>query len=180
MRKFILASFAVLTIGTAAYAEPTKVEAILIKQFLVCDEGLAAGCDSFVESAFSDALIVFNGAVETGSAAAQNNIAMHYETGAGVAKNEVEAARLYLIAAEAGIPMAQYNFAMLAVTKHVIGEATDPTQRDTDMATAYMWLTIASEHGLTLATESRQELVDFMSEQAIATANQRIQARQRK
>jgi TPR repeat protein len=180
MRKSILTTLAALVIGTAAHAEPTKVEAILIKQFLICDEGLAAGCESFGNSAFSDALIVFTGAVENGSAAAQNNIAMLYETGAGVVKNDAKASRHYLIAAEAGIPIAQYNLAMLTVTKHVIGEATEPGERDTDMATAYMWLTIASEQGLALAMESLQELGDFMSEQAIATANQRIQAKQRK
>lgn len=180
MRKVMLATFIALVIGSSAHAEPTEVEAILIKQFLICDGALAEGCESFGKSAFSDALIVFTGGAENGNAAAQNNIAMLYETGAGVAKNDAEAARLYLIAAEAGIPIAQYNLAMLTVTKHVIGEATDPTQRDSDMATAYMWLTVASERGLALATESRQELVDFMSERAIAEGRLKVQAQRDK
>ncbi len=180
MRTFIFATLACLAFAGPARAVPTVVEAILIKQFLVCDGDLAAGCESFGETAFSDALVVFSAAAEAGEVSAQNNIAMLYETGAGVAQNNKEAARLYRIAAEAGIPIAQYNLAMLVVTKHVIGEVTDPQERDTDMATAYMWLTFASEQGLALATESRQELLDFMTENAIRTAKKQILKKRKK
>lgn len=68
---------------------------------------------------------------------------------------------------------------MLTVTKHVIGEVTDHKGRDADMATAYMWLTFASEQGLTLASESRRELVDFMTEAAIATARLWVQEKRK-
>lgn len=180
MRPFLIATLACLMFSTPVRAAPTVVEAILIKQFLVCKGDLAAGCESFGQTAFSDALIVFSAAAEAGQAAAQNNLAMLYETGAGVAQNNREAARLYRVAAEAGVPIAQYNLAMLVVTKHVIGDVTDPAERDTDMATAYMWLTFASEQGLTLATESREELVEFMTKAALESAKRQILNKRRK
>lgn len=174
MRPFLVAALACLVVAAPLRAAPTTVEAILIKQFLVCEGDLAAGCESFSQTAFSDALIVFSAAAEAGQVAAQNNIAMLYETGAGVAQDNREAARLYRVAAEAGVPIAQYNLAMLVVTKHVIGEVTDPSERDTDMATAYMWLTFASEQGLKLATESREELLEFMTEFSLESAKRQI------
>ncbi|NKB60408.1 MAG: hypothetical protein GKS00_29225 [Alphaproteobacteria bacterium] len=180
MPKLFAVIFALFLLALPARAAPNAVEAILIKQFLVCEGNLAAGCESFGKTAFSDALIVFTGAVENGSAAAQNNIAMLYETGAGVAQDNVKAAELYHIAAEAGVSIAQYNLAMLTVTKHVIGEVTDQQERDTDMATAYMWLTFASEKGLKLAIESRQELIEFMSEGSLKTAKNRLRKRREK
>ncbi len=180
MRVIITTALALIAIAGVARAAPTAVEAILIKQFLVCEGALAAGCESFGETSFSDALVVFSAIAEKGKAAAQNNIAMLYETGAGVAQDNKEAARLYTIAAEAGVPIAQYNLAMLVVTKHVIGEVTDPKERDADMATAYMWLTFASEKNLKLAIESRQELVEFMTESALSNAKQQVEMRRGK
>jgi TPR repeat protein len=180
MRAFISTAFIFLALVTPLRAAPTVVEAILIKQFLVCEGELAAGCEYFGETSFSDALVVFSAIAEKGEAAAQNNIAMLHETGAGVAQDNKEAARLYTIAAEAGVPIAQYNLAMLAVTKHVIGEVTDPRERDTDMATAYMWLTFASEKNLKLAIESRQELVEFMTEAALLSAKRQVEKRRGK
>ena len=180
MLKPIIAALTLVTFALAARAEPDEVEAILIKQFLVCDGALLAGCESFGRRAFADALIVFAAAAENGDAAARNNLGMLYETGAGVKRSEPEAARLYRIAAEAGVPLAQYNLAMLTVTKHVIGEVTDPDERDRDMATAYMWLTFASERGLKLAVDSRQELIEFMTPKALQAGERRLQDRKKK
>lgn len=53
-------------------------------------------------------------------------------------RSETEAKRLYTIAADAGVPIAQYNLAMLTITKYVIGDVTDLVERDRDMAIAYM------------------------------------------
>lgn len=180
MRNFFMAALALLAVVGPARAEPSVEQAVLIKQFLICDGVLASGCEAFTRGAFSQAYIVFTAAAANGEVAAQNNLGMLYESGAGTPRDDNEAARLYLEAAEAGLPVAQYNFAMLTAAKHVTGITASQPERDTDLATAYMWLTFASEQGLALATESRQELTGFMSESAIATANRRIRARQRK
>ena len=180
MTKFFAATLAILLLALSARAEPNAVEAVLIKQFLVCEGELQAGCESFGKSAFSDALIVFTGAAENGNIAARNNLGMLYETGAGVKRSDKKAARLYGVAADAGVPIAQYNLAMLTVTKHVIGEVTDPAERDADMATAYMWLTFASEQGLKLAIESKQELVEFMTDGALKTGKRRVKVKRGK
>ena len=174
MPKFAAASLAFILLALPVRAQPNAVEAVLIKQFLVCDGALADGCESFGLSKFSDALVVFAGAAEGGNNAAQNNLGMLYETGAGVKRSEADAKRLYTLAADAGVPIAQYNLALLTVTKHVIGDVTDPVERDRDMSIAYMWLTFASEQGLTLAVESRQELIEFMTPAALRTGQQRL------
>lgn len=180
MLKRAATVLALLLCALPARAQPTAVEAVLIKQFLVCENALAEGCESFVLSKFSDALVVFAGAATNGDKAAHNNLAMLHETGAGVKRSDAEAKRLYTIAADAGIPIAQYNLAMLTVTKHVIGDVTDPVERDRDMSIAYMWLTLASEKGLILATESRQELVEFMTPAALETGKKQVQAKRGK
>lgn len=180
MLKPAAAILILLLSALPTHAKPTAVEAILIKQFLVCEGALAEGCESFGLSKFSDALVVFAGAATNGNKAAQNNLAMLYETGAGVRRSDAEAKRLYTIAADAGVPIAQYNLAMLTVTKHVIGDVTDPVERDRDMSIAYMWLTLASEQGLVLATESRLELIEFMTPAALETGKKQVQAKQGK
>jgi hypothetical protein len=180
MLKTVAATLALLIFALPVRAQPNAVEAILIKQFLICDGALAAGCESFGLSKFSDALVVFAGAAEGGDKSAQNNLGMLYETGAGVKRSEADAKRLYTIAADAGIPLAQYNLAMLTVTKHVIGDVTDPVERDRDMSIAYMWLTFASEKGLTLAVESRQELIEFMTPGALKSGKEQVQAKRGK
>ena len=180
MPKFAAASLAFILLALPVRAQPNAVEAVLIKQFLVCDGALADGCESFGLSKFSDALVVFAGAAEGGNNAAQNNLGMLYETGAGVKRSEADAKRLYTLAADAGVPIAQYNLALLTVTKHVIGDVTDPVERDRDMSIAYMWLTFASEQGLTLAVESRQELIEFMTPAALRTGQQRLKDKQGK
>ena len=179
MPKFAAASLAFILLALPVRAQPNAVEAVLIKQFLVCDGALADGTQALPTvqaglSKFSDALVVFAGAAEGGNNAAQNNLGMLYETGAGVKRSEADAKRLYTLAADAGVPIAQYNLALLTVTKHVIGDVTDPVERDRDMSIAYMWLTFASEQGLTLAVESRQELIEFMTPAALRTGQQRL------
>ena len=180
MLKSVATFLTLLFFALPARAQPTAVEAILIKQFLVCDGALAEGCESFGLSKFSDALVVFAGAAEGGDKAAQNNLGMLYETGAGVKRSEDEAKRLYKLAADAGIAIAQYNLAMLTVTKHVIGDVTDPDERDRDMSTAYLWLTLASDKGLVLAIESRQELIEFMTPKALKAGQQQVKDKQEK
>ena len=180
MLKRAAAVLTLLLCALPARAQPNAVEAVLIKQFLVCDGTLAAGCESFGLSKFSDALVVFAGAAASGNKAAQNNLGMLYETGAGVKRSEADAKRLYTIAADAGVPIAQYNLAMLTITKHVIGDVTDPVERDRDMSIAYMWLTFASEKDLTLAIESRQELIEFMTPVALKSGKEQVQAKRGK
>ena len=180
MLKPISIILGILFLALPVRAQPTAVEAILIKQFLVCEDAMAAGCESFGLSKFSDALVVFAGAAEGGDKAAQNNLGMLYETGAGVKRSEDEAKRLYRLAADAGVPIAQYNLAMLTVTKHVIGDVTDPDERNRDMSTAYLWLTLASDQGLTLATESREELIEFMTPKALKAGKQQVKDKRAK
>ena len=102
MLKFAAALLALLLFALPVRAQPNAVEAVLIKQFLVCRGALSEGCESFGLSKFSDALVVFAGAAEGGDKGAQNNLGMLYETGAGVRRSDAEAKRLYSLAADAG------------------------------------------------------------------------------
>ena len=178
MQRLVATILTLVIFSLPVLAQPNAVEAVLIKQFLVCDRILVAGCEFFGLRKFSEALVVFTGAAEQDDKAAYNNLGMLYETGAGVVRSESEAKRLYMIAAESGIPIAQYNLAMITVTKHVIGDITNPDERDRDMSTAFLWLTLASKGGLSLAEESREELIEFMTPKALKAGKQKVKDKQ--
>lgn len=70
MLKRPVAVLPLLLCALPARAQPNAVEAVLIKQFLVCDNAMAEGCESFGLSKFSDALVVFTGEATSGDKAA--------------------------------------------------------------------------------------------------------------
>ena len=77
-------------------------------------------------------------AAELNDAVAQNNLAVMYATGSGVAQDYAEAAKWYEKAAEQGYAIAQYNLA--AMYEHGMGVARDPR-------TARVWYQLAAEQG---------------------------------
>src|SRR3546814_7990510 len=67
----------------------------------------------------------YRGSANRGDAAAQNNLGILYEVGAGVPADSAQAESWYRRAAEQGLPMGQYNLGIL------YGTGT-PDSRDTD------------------------------------------------
>ena len=53
MLKFVVVPFILLSLTLQAQAQPNPVEAILIKQFLICEGAQKAGCKAFSLSKFS-------------------------------------------------------------------------------------------------------------------------------
>jgi len=177
MRPIVLAILALFVLAAPARAAPDIYDAVLIKQFLVCDDAMAAGCEQFSKAAFTDALAVFRRAAEQGDADAQNNLAMLYESGAGVTRDRALALRWYTESATAGVAMARYNLAMLLATAHILQQSDRPQYRDKDLAAAYMWVTLAAKDGLELAVGSKLELADFLTPAQIEAAEAMLRAR---
>ncbi len=179
MRRIV---FFACTIFALALAAPARAEldfydAVLIKQFLVCDGAMAAGCEQFGNAAFADALAVFRSAAEQGDAGARNNLAMLYETGAGVTRDRAAARRWYTEAAEAGVALARYNLAMLLSTDHILQQSDRPQHRGADLSAAYMWLTLAARDGFALAVEGQSELAGFLTPAQLDAAKRMLRAR---
>ena len=158
-------------------AGPDIYDAVLIKQFLICEGALVAGCEQFGKAAFAEALAVFRPAAEQGDAGAQNNLAMLYETGAGVTLDRAAARRWFTKSAEAGVALARYNLAMLLSTDHIMRQSDRPQHRDVDLSTAYMWLTLAARDGFELAIEGRPELAGFFTPEPRGAAARMLGAR---
>ena len=177
MHHALATAVVLLALATPARAEPDAYYAVQIKQFLVCDGEMAKGCEQFVSTAFKQALAIFRRAAKDGHTGAQNNLAMLYESGAGVALDRAAARRWYTLAAEAGEPMARYNLAMLLATAHILQQSNRPQYRDEDLATAYMWLSLAAKDGLESAIDGKSELANFLTPEQIEAGEQMLRAR---
>jgi TPR repeat protein len=163
MHRIVLASLVLFTLAAPARAAPDIYDAVLIKQFLVCDGAMAQACEQFGRADFKAARAIFRRAANQGDAGAQNNLAMVYESGAGVPIDRAAARDWFTKSAEAGVAMARYNLAMLLATAHIMQQSDRPQFRDADMAAAYMWLTLAAADGLAQAIEGKPELAGFLT-----------------
>ncbi len=177
MRRLIATTAILFALAAPARAAPDIYDAVLIKQFLVCDGEMADGCEQFGKAAFKSALAIFRRAANQGHAGAQNNLAMLYESGAGVALDHAAARRWFAKSAEAGVAMARYNLAMLLATAHIMQQSDRPRHRDADLTAAYMWLSLAAKDGLEQAVEGKLELADFLSAAQIEAAEEMLSAR---
>jgi protein SCO1/2 len=149
------------TAETMAERIRRHVEFDFVKGFLLRPAELAPAYGAFAAGDYAAAFEGYRRAAEGGSAAAQNNLGILCEVGAGVTANADAAAAWYRRAAEQGLPMGQYNLGILYGT----GPAGT---RDT--VQAYAWLALAEAKGLDLAIPARQAIADRMSAAEIAEA----------
>jgi protein SCO1/2 len=137
------------------------VEFDFVKGFLLRPAALSPAFEAFAAGDYDDAFALYRGFAEQGDAAAQNNLGILYEVGAGVAADAEAAAAWYRRAAEQGLPMGQYNLGILYGTG---------LPGASDSVAAYAWLALAEARGLALAAPARQAIAARMSATEIAAA----------
>lgn len=137
------------------------VEIDFVKGFLLRSAKLAPAYEAFTVGDYDTALGTYRRFADEGDAAAQNNLGILYEVGAGVAADATAAEAWYRRAAEQGLPMGQYNLGILYGTR-------PPETRDS--VQAYAWLTLAEAKGLDVAAPARAAVAGRMSATAIAEA----------
>ena len=87
---------------------------------------------------FPEAVDWYRRAADLGLAEAQNSLGLKYDSGEGVALDDVEAARLYRLAADQGLAVAQYNLGLM----YEYGEGLPA-----DSSEAVRWYRLAAEQG---------------------------------
>lgn len=177
MHRIVFAALVLLALAAPARAAPDIYDAVLIKQFMVCDGAMAQACEQFGRAEFKAARSIFQRAANQGHADAQNNLAMLYESGAGVTLDRAAALRWFTKSAEAGVAMARYNLAMLLATAHIMQQSKRPQFRDEDLAAAYMWVSLAAKDGLDHAIDGKPELAGFLTPAQIDAAEAMLRAR---
>ena len=177
MRRIVPVLLAFLALGAPARAAPNIYDAVLIKQFMVCNGAMTQGCERFGTADFKAARALFARAANQGHAGAQNNLGVMYESGADMPIDRAAARRWFAKSAEAGVAMARYNLAMLLATAHIMQQSDRPQYRDADMAVADMWLTLAALDGLAQAIEGRPELASFLTPAQAQAAKKMLRAR---
>jgi TPR repeat protein len=118
----------------------------------------ATGVKAYEQGNYQEALAAWLPLAEQGRASAQFNVAVMYERGHGVARNDVEAARWYLAAATGGDVAAQLKMGTLYETG--IGMAKD-------IGSASFWYGEASRGGdkdAAAAREARERLAKLPKE----------------
>jgi TPR repeat protein len=137
------------------------VELDFVKGFLLRPAALAPAYEAFAAGDYAAALAAYRSSADRGDAAAQNNLGILYEVGAGVPADSAQAAAWYRRAAKQGLPMGQYNLGILYGTG-------PPESRDT--VQAYAWLILAEAQGLDLAGPARAAIAQRMTAAERATA----------
>ncbi|MPZ12599.1 MAG: hypothetical protein GEU89_20660, partial [Kiloniellaceae bacterium] len=151
--------------GTAAEAMAARirrhVEFDFVKDFLLRPAELSPAYQAFAAGDHAAAVAAYQREADRGNVAAQNNLGILYEVGAGVAADADAAAAWYRRAAEQGLPMGQYNLGILYGTG-------PPETRD--RVQAYAWLTLAEAQGLDLAVPARRAIGGRMTAAQVAEA----------
>jgi hypothetical protein len=151
--------------GTVAEAMAARirrhVELDFVKDLLLRPAELAPAYQAFAAGDYAAAVAAYRSEAGRGNAAAQNNLGILYEVGAGVVADADAAAIWYRQAAEQGLPMGQYNLGIL------YGTAPPETR---DRVQAYAWLTLAEAQGLDLAVPARRAIGEQMSVAQLAEA----------
>ena len=99
--------------------------------------------------------------VEQGHAGAQSALGLKYASGAGVPEDDVEAVRLYRLAAEQGHAGAQW------LLGGMYGEGDGVPEND---VLAYMWFRLSADQGNGSALESKELIEGGMTREQIAKA----------
>lgn len=121
------------------------------------DEGLAA----YEKGDYKEALKLWLPEAEKGHVIAQNNVAILYDRGQGVKKNNREAFKWYQRAAEQGHSHAQYNLGRM----YDNGEAVDR-----DAVFAFKWYTLAALSGRREFVRNRISYAKLLSKSEIDRA----------
>lgn len=172
--KLALTAMLFVTVASSSHAEPSTWELPIIREFLVCEGQLAGGCERFSEGKFAQAYAMFADPGQAGDPAAQNNVGVLYETGAGLPESKEDALIWYGRAAQQGLPMAQYNLGALLAADHLLGTA-NPDRMEIDLVTAYQCFTLAERQGLAIARDAKRELAQHLTEVQRTQAEQRAQ-----
>ena len=142
--------------------------ALLLSILLIFSSGMTSyaqdfekGLRAYKSGDFTAALTEWMPLAEQGKVGAQNNLALMYSKGQGVAQDHEEAAKWFLKAAEQGYADAQYNLASLYATGQGV------IQNDLD---AHMWWSIAAANGDDDAAYNRGVLEKKMSSSQISEA----------
>ena len=145
MRRFI---FVLLTI--AGLAGPA-----------VAAENFQAGVDAYKIGDYTAAMRVFRELVLQDHAGAQTNLGLMLSKGLGGPRDDAEAVKWYLLAAEQGQPVAQNNLGALYLGG--LGVPKDPV-------VALMWLMLASENGYASAKPAVEQQLQDMSPKQVDVA----------
>jgi TPR repeat protein len=113
---------------------------------------------------YAEAVRWYRMAAEQGNARGQGNLGFMYANGQGVPQDYAEAVRLYRMAAEQGNGRAQGNLGTLYGSGHGVPR---------DIVLAHMWFNIASANGYEKATQNRALVVEQMTREQIADAQDR-------
>ena len=168
---------ALLAAATPAAADLQEWEIPFVYGSLICDGPLEPGCKQFAAGEFAGAVRVFHPLADRGDARAQNNLGVLCESGAGLPKSKPEALRWYRRSANARVPLAQNNLAVLVSTDHILGTAENPSNRNADLVEAYVLFTLAASQGLDIASRGRSDLVKHMTVEEIEKAEAEIKKR---
>jgi hypothetical protein len=98
---------------------------------------------------------------EQGNAEAQYNLAMLYDRGLGVERDDAEALKWYRKAAEQGYAKAQYNLGMM----YYFGKGVPQ-----DKEIGYQWVILASDQGMKAAKDATTELAKQLSNEQMTNA----------
>ena len=124
----------------------------------VAQDSLSVACaDLYSRSPLDD----LTRCVEQGHAGAQSSLGLKYASGAGVPEDDVEAVRLYRLAAEQGHSGAQW------LLGGMYGEGDGVPEND---VLAYMWFSLSADQGNGSAQESKELIEAGMTREQIAEA----------
>lgn len=130
------------------------------------EPGFDDGVDAFYRGDFAVAMANWRPLAEAGDPRSQFNVGLLYERGQGVERDEREAARWYLRAANQGYGLAQHHLGRLYAERR--GVPDDPVE-------AYVWLTLAER---TLGTGGTARVIALERDRVVRrmTAEQRERA----
>jgi TPR repeat protein len=127
---------------TEASVSQAKAIDLMVEETCSCGSGIPlASAQDEVEALRADA--------RSGSASAQYNLAVRYQSGQGMVRDTFEAARLYTLAARQGYGPAQYELGLMFIA----GEAVVR-----DPVAAHMWLNLAARSKGAVAADARAKL----------------------
>ncbi|MGY8961319.1 MAG: tetratricopeptide repeat protein, partial [Alphaproteobacteria bacterium] len=152
-----------------------------IEDFMFCEGLLEKGCALFKAKRYEEAFAQFNRWAERGEAGSMNNMGVMLEAGLGVQTDFDRARKLYLLASEADVAIAQYNLGMFLGAKYMeAAHATrkltnaEQTSRTESLLNGYKWLRLAARQGHNKAMAGADELEPYMSKEQVKMALHRI------
>lgn len=145
-------------------------EARVVRNNLVYQEHLRDAFEALDEGDYAAAFALFKRHADTKSAVAQHNVGTLYEAGYGTPRSDEEAEKHYRLAAEQGLPEAQYGLSAILATDVVKWGEVVLTEDPRKAIEAYKWLYIAKLRGKRDAKPALRRLKKAMSRDAINEA----------